>query len=75
MDMVNSSNKNNTEHPNFNLKNFPDGRHPGFDAYQDKPKIAWMSKDEKPRDFLTQYVKDHNQDPGPIYEIALDMTK
>jgi hypothetical protein len=34
-----------------------------------------MSKDKKPRDYLTQYIKDHDQDPGPIYEVGLDMGK
>lgn len=34
-----------------------------------------MSKDKKPRDFLTMYVKDHSMDPGPIYKVELDMTK
>jgi hypothetical protein len=75
MDMVNSCKKNSTESANFNHKNFPDGRHPGFDVNLDKSKSAWMSKDIKPRDYLTQYVENHSQDPGPIYEVALDMTK
>ena len=72
--MVNSSKKNSTEPENFNIKGFPEGRYPAFDANLDKPK-SWMSKDKKPRDFLTQYVKDHSMDPGPIYKVELDMTK
>lgn len=74
LDMVNSSKKNSTEPENFNIKGYPDGKIPNFDANLDKPK-SWMSKDKKPRDFLTQYVKDHSMDPGPIYKIELDMTK
>jgi hypothetical protein len=75
-DMVNSSKKNSTDPEAFNIKGYPEGKYPAFDAYLDKPnKNSWISKDKKPRDFLTQYVKDHSKDPGPIYKIELDMTK
>ena len=73
--MVNSSRKNSLEPAHHNHKNFPDGRHPGFDANLDTVRGVWISKDKKPRDYLTQYIQDHNQDPGPIYEVGLDMTK
>ena len=51
--MVNSSKKNSTECENFNIKGFPEGRYPVFDANLDKPQGPWISKDKKPRDFLT----------------------
>ena len=73
--MVNSCKKNSTDPEAFNHKNFPEGRYPAFDANLDKPKNAWISKDLKPRDYLTQYIKDHSMDPGPIYAVELDMSK
>ena len=41
----------------------------------DKPIVFGISGDKKPRDFLTQYTKTHRLDPGPKYEVQLDMTK
>ena len=32
-----------------------------------------MCKDPKPRDFLTQYRMMHRHDPGPKYDVELDI--
>lgn len=34
-----------------------------------------MSKDPKERDYISVYRKSHNLDPGPKYNVGLDMTK
>lgn len=73
MDMVNSSRKNATEE--FSMPNFPAKMNPNFDANLDKPQTAFMSKDPKPRDYLTQYRAIHKLDPGPIYKVEMDMAK
>lgn len=49
--MVNSSRKNATEE--FSMPGFPAKMNPNFDANLDKPQTAFMSKDPKPRDYLT----------------------
>ncbi len=71
-DMVASSKKNGLEM--YGLPNFPEGRYPPFDARFDKPTVFGMSKDAKPRDFITQYRKLHKLDPGPIYKVEYDMS-
>ena len=74
--MVRSNKKNSTEPTEFNIKGYPEGKYPSFDAIMDKPmNKSQFEKDKKRRDFISQYVKDHNQDPGPKYNIIPDMTK
>lgn len=42
---------------------------------KDKPIIPSMNRDEGKRDFISFYQKLHKLDPGPKYNIGLDMSK
>lgn len=59
----------------FGLEGYPDGKYPAFDARQDKPIEFSVPQDQKPRTFIDKYVKDHSLDPGPKYQIELNMSK
>ena len=42
---------------------------------KDKPRVLSMNRDEGKRDFISFYQKLHKLDPGPKYDIGLDMSK
>lgn len=41
----------------------------------DKPRVFRITKDERPRDYITQYKKVHSLDPGPIYDVLPGLGK
>lgn len=71
-DMVNSHKKNPTEEfansafGEANLK---------FDGTKDLQNSFIIPKDPKARDFLSFYMYQHRNDPGPKYKVELDMSK
>ena len=65
-DMVNSAKKNSTEE--FSNPAFGEAEIPRINP-MDKPTVFKISKDPKPRDFLTMYQYQHRHDPGPKYNI------
>jgi hypothetical protein len=73
LDMVNSAKKTSSEE--FGQHAFGEPTVPHWDAKLDKPLSYRCSPDKKHRDFISQYTKQHRLDPGPKYEVHLDMTK
>jgi hypothetical protein len=69
--MVNSYKKNPTEE----TTNIAFGSGLKFDGTKDLINNFTISSDPKPRDFFSFYMHQHRLDPGPKYDVELNMTK